>query len=182
VKVENPRSPVGAVPQRRAFELSLPLLGVVWMPMSAAAPQIEAGIGWGGPRWWATASGEVELDSSFAMEGRTFTTSGYGLRVGVRRTLRASQRLRWDVDATVVGHLSRYRRDGIADATTHAWLDLGAGLHFRASFILGAHTSLIVVAGAQLFPTAREASIPDLPGQRINLLSVTAVGGPSFAF
>lgn len=180
--VESPRSPARTVSSRRAFELALPLFGVGWMPLSTAAPQIEAGIGWGGPRWWATASAAVELDSNFAMAGRTFTTAGYAVRAGIRRTLLGSRRFRWDADATVVGHLNRYRRDGIPDAQRHDWLDLGAGLHSRTSLALGSHVSLVVVAGAQFFPTAREASIPGGPSQRINLVSLTAVGGPSFAF
>lgn len=174
------RSPVA--PQRRTLELSLPLLGVGWMPLSTVAPRIEAGVGWGGPRWWATATGVAELDSNFTMDGRTFTSTGYGARLGIRRTLLGSQRVRWDAEVTVVGHLSRYRRDGIADARTHAWFDLGAGLHSRTALALGRHVGLVVVVGAEFFPTTREASISNGPTQRINLVSLSAVGGPSFAF
>lgn len=181
--VEGPNlSATPGAPPRRSFEVSMPLLGLSWTPPSTVAPEIEMGVGWGGPRWWAVASGALELDSNFAMDGRTFTSSGFGVRLGARRTLLVGPRFRWDADATLVGHLSQYRRDGIADAQTHAWFDLGAGLHSRMSLLWGRHVSLIVVAGAQIFPTAREGVIPEGPARRINLLSLTAVGGPSFAF
>jgi hypothetical protein len=160
----------------------VPLLGLSWMPPATAAPEIEMGMGWGGPRWWAVASGALELDSNFAMDGRTFTSSGFGLGLGARRTLHDGRRFRWDADATLVARLNRYRRDGIVDAQTHAWFDLGAGFHSRASLFWGRHVSLIVVVGARIFPTAREGAIPEGPARRINLLSLTAVGGPSFAF
>jgi hypothetical protein len=177
----NPATPRSA-PRQRGWELSLPLAGVDWMPPSTVAPQFEAGIGWGGPRWWAIAHGLLQLDSNFAMDWRTFHTAGYGLRVGIRRTLIRSGRFRWDGDATVAGHLSQYRRDGITDAQTHDWFDLGAGLHSRTSVRLARHTSLTLMIGAQLFPTAREASVAGGPSRRINLVTLSALGGLAFDF
>jgi hypothetical protein len=128
------------------------------------------------------AQGLLQLDSNFAMDWRTFHTTGYGVRLGARRTLFRSERFRWDADATLVGHLSQYRRDGIANAQTHQWLDLGAGLHSRAVLRLARHTSGLVSLGGQVFPTARRATIPDGPSRRINLVTLSAVLGLCFDF
>ena len=171
-----------SAPSPRSLEISLPLVGIDWMPPSTVAPQFEAGAGWGGPRWWAIAQALLQLDSNFAMDGRTFHTMGYGVRLGLRRTLFRAERFRWDADATVVGHLSQYRRDGIANAQTQDWFDLGAGLHSRTVFRFARHASALLSLGGQLFPTARLASIPGGPSRRINLVTLSVVGGLSFDF
>ena len=178
------RDTVGSksAPSPRSLEISLPLVGIDWMPPSTVAPQFEAGAGWGGPRWWAIAHALLQLDSNFAMDWRTFHTIGYGARLGLRRTLFRSERFRWDADATVVGHLSQYRRDGIANAQTQDWFDLGAGLHSRTVFRFARHASALLSLGGQLFPTARLASIPGSPSRRINLITLGVVGGLSFDF
>ena len=168
--------------RQRRLEIALPLAGIDWMPPSTIAPHIEAGFGWGGPRWWVIAQGLLQLDSSFAIDWRTFHTAGYGVRLGGRRTLFRSERFRWDADATLVGHLSQYRRDGIANAETHEWFDLGVGLHSRAVLSLARHTSALVSLGGQVFPTARQAAIANGPSRRINLVTLTAVVGLCFAF
>jgi hypothetical protein len=171
-----------SAPSPRRLEISLPLVGIDWMPPSTVAPQFETGAGWGGPRWWAIAHALVQLDSNFAMGWRTFHTMGYGARLGLRRTLFRSERFRWDADGTVVGHLSQYRRDGIAHAQTQDWFDLGAGLHSRTVFRFARHASALLSLGGQLFPTARLASIPGGPSRRINLVTLSVVGGLSFDF
>jgi hypothetical protein len=164
------------------LEIAVPLLGIAWMPPDTVAPEIEVGLGWGGPRWWAIVDGVLQLDSNFAIEGRTFRTEGYGIRVGIRRGLARSQRFRWDVDLTATGQLSRYRRDDLPGAATHQWADLGAAVHSRVSLGLSRHVVALLAIGAGVNPTARLASIPGGPSRRVNLATVDVVGGLGFAF
>jgi hypothetical protein len=160
-----------------ALEIALPLVGIVWMPPDTVAPQFEVGLGVGGPRWWAVLDLVLALDSNFAIEGRTFQTAGYGLRLGIRRTLARVARFRWDADLTAVGHLSQYRRDDIPGTETHQWLDVGAAVHSRAVFHLARHLVALVSLGADVCPTARLASIPGSPGRRVNLATLAIVAG-----
>jgi hypothetical protein len=165
-----------------ALEIALPLVGVAWMPPDTVAPQIEVGLGWGGPRWWAILDGVLSLDSNFAIQGRTFHTAGYGIRLGIRRTLVRSKRFRWDVDLTAVGHLSQYRRDDIPSTETHQWLDMGASVHSRARGRLARHMVALLSLGAGASPTARLASIPGGPSRRVNLATLDIVAGLGFDF
>jgi hypothetical protein len=174
---EPPAMVRGQAGRQRGLEIALPLAGIDWMPPSTVAPQLEAGVAWGGPRWWMLAQGILQLDSNFAMDWRTFHTAGYGLRIGGRRILLRSERFRWDAEAGLVGHLSQYQRDGVANAQTHAWLDLGAGLHSRVVLRIARHVSALVSLGGQVFPTARTATIPNGPTRRINLVTLSAVAG-----
>jgi hypothetical protein len=163
-----------------ALEIALPLAGMVWMPPSTIAPQIEAGLGWGGPRWWGIVHGALQLDSSFAIAGRGFYTTGYTGRLGLRRMMVLTKRFRWDAEATAVGHLNRYRRDDIPNAETRSWFDVGAGVHSRVVFRFTRHMNALLSIGVQAFPTSRLASIPEGPSRRVNLTTLSAVGGFSF--
>jgi hypothetical protein len=163
-------------------EVALPLVGIAWMPPDTVAPQIEVGLGWGGPRWWAILDGVLSLDSNFAIEGRTFHTAGYGIRLGLRRTLLRSKRFRWDADLTAVGHLSQYRRDDIPGTEMHQWLDMGASVHSRANVRLARHMVALLSLGADVSPTARLASIPGGPSRRVNLATLDIVAGLAFDF
>ena len=139
-------------------------------------------MGWGGPRWWAIVDGVLQLDSNFVIEGRTFQTAGYGIRLGIRRTVLRSERFRWDADVTAVGHLSQYRRDDITNTETHRWFDVGVGVHSRAALRIARHVSGLLSLGVEAFPTARLASIPDGPSRRVNPVTLSAVAGLSFDF
>jgi len=164
------------------LEVDLPLAGVAWTPPATIAPQIEAAVGWGGPRFWAVVDLALQLDSNFAIDGRSFGTAGYEVRVGLRRTWLRSERFRWDAEATAVCHLNRYRRDDIAGAETHSWLDLGAGVHSRAGLRVSRRASVLWALGLEAFPTARLASIANGPSRRVNLLTLSAVAGLAFDF
>ena len=162
------------------LEVSLPLAGIQWMPPSAIAPQLETSVAWGGRRWSVVADGELQLDSSFAIEGRSFHTAGYGIGLGIRRTVLRTERFRWDADAVAAAHLSRYRRDDVEGAQTHQWSDFGVGLHSRVGLRLTRHVSAILSIGVQAFPTARLATIEDGPSRRVNVLTLSSVAGFSF--
>lgn len=164
------------------LEVALPLVGIAWMPPDTVAPQIEVGLGWGGPRWWAILDGVLSLDSNFAIEGRTFHTAGYAIRLGIRRTLVRSKRFRWDADLTAVGHLSQYRRDDIPSTEMHQWFDMGASVHSRANVRLARHMVALLSLGAGASPTARLASIPGGPSRRVNLATLDIVAGLGFDF
>jgi len=165
-----------------ALEAALPLAGIAWMPPNTIAPEIEVGLGWGGPRWWVTLDGVLQLDSSFVIEGRTFHTAGYGIRFGIRRTLLRSERFRWDAELAAVGHLSQYQRDDVPGSTMHQWFDAGAAVHSRAYVRLARHTAALLSLGAEACPTARRASIPGGPSRRVNLATLDMVAGLGFDF
>jgi hypothetical protein len=165
-----------------ALEVALPLAGIAWMPPDTVAPQIEVGLGWGGPRWWAILDAVLRLDSNFEIAGRTFRTAGYGIRLGIRRTLVRSERFRWDADLTAVGHLSQYQRDDIPNTETRQWLDVGASVHSRANVRLARHLLALLSLGADASPTARLATIPGGPSRRANLVTLALVAGLGFDF
>jgi hypothetical protein len=171
-----------ASPTHTALEIALPLAGIMWMPPATVAPELEVGLAWGGPRWWAIADLGLELDSNFAIESRDFHTAGYAIRLGLRRTLVHTRRFRWDADVTVVGHLSQYRRDDLPGAQTHQWSDLGGGAHSRAALRVANHVSALLSLGADAFPTARLASIPGGPNRRVNSVTLDVVVGLVFDF
>jgi hypothetical protein len=174
---ETPAMAQGQAGRQRGLEITLPVAGIDWMPPSTVAPQLEAGVAWGGPRWWLLAQGILQLDSNFAMDWRTFRTAGYGLRIGGRRALLRSERFRWEVEAGLVGHLSQYQRDGVANAQTHEWFDLGGGVHSRVVLRIARQVSALVSVGGQVFPTARTATIPNGPTRRVNLVTLSVVAG-----
>jgi len=177
-----PPPPPAAPPPKKEIDWGLELgAGLVYLSPDAVAPRVELGGSLGRGRWRAVLDVGAELDSSYGVGSRTFTTFSSSVRVGARYLFVSGERGRLGVDFAAAWLENRYRRD-LAGATTRTWSDFGVfiGLFGRAR--LAGPLGLFLRVGAAIFPTARVTSISDGPEKQVNLLTVPAVAGLDFDF
>ncbi|MCP4603133.1 MAG: hypothetical protein GY847_21900 [Proteobacteria bacterium] len=156
--------------------------GVKYISPDTLAPVVALGFAWGKNRWSMPMRANVDLDSNFKIEGRSFDTFGAGLQIGAGYLFYNDAGNQIGTEILALWHLNIYRRSDLEDATFRTWSDFGLGIFFNGRYKLAGIFGILVRLGVEFYPTARIASIKNGPEKKTNLFSMPIVAGFDLIF